>query len=498
MATIYGVPSRLIGNVGVDTNSPVTAFHVSTSLTSFPRGIMSGQYGTDANGALFISRKARGNQDGPSTVAASDVLGEWSVEGYDSANYLRVGKIRFEVPSTATVAATRVGTQIVFSTATDASPSVLTDRMWVMPDGKVGIGIAPSGSTLEVQGTASISSTLAANRFNPIVGALTSGSGLYLPSSGNLSLSINSADIVRVVSTGVGIGTTVPGAFGLAINHATGSCLDLIYNDSDGSPANHATLTVSSAGTLFINSSSGITDINQTVGFRSTAGTLLGRLFASSDGIFKLTTAAETGFGRLGFGPLTSSFSSIKANGTSLNIRLADDSGDAGITASTAIFSSSVTQGAAAAGVTSTTRLIKAVSSIADAVATDILTVTIPNAAHSAKIRVEVTGSLGAGGAIGANEASASNTYDFTLCRTAGVATVVGASSAFGASSASVAGAATVTCTLAATAMTGAVGATQTFTIQATITRSGGSSTNHTALVVATINNENATGVSIS
>jgi len=142
-------------------------------------------------------------------------------------------------------------------------------------------------------------------------------------------------------------------------------------------------------------------------------------------------------------------------------------------------------------------KLIKSVASIADATATDAITVTVPNGAHSASINVKVVGSIGAGGAIGANEASAAASYDFTLTRTSGVSCVVGASSAYSTSSASVAGATTCTTTLTATSMTGAVGDSQSFRIQVTVTKGGGSSANHTALVLAEVMNANASGVTI-
>jgi hypothetical protein len=157
-------------------------------------------------------------------------------------------------------------------------------------------------------------------------------------------------------------------------------------------------------------------------------------------------------------------------------------------------FGGSNTIGAA----TTRVELNKAVTGITNAAATDVLTVTIPNAAHSASLEIRVTGSLGAGGAVGANEATATNTYVVSITRTAGVATVVTVSSAYGAAASAVAGAATVTCTAAATAMTGAVSATQTFTMQATISRSAGSSTNHTCLVYAKLMNANATGITIA
>ncbi len=47
-------------------------------------------------------------------------------------------------------------------------------------------------------------------------------------------------------------------------------------------------------------------------------------------------------------------------------------------------------------------------------------------------------------------------------------------------------------------AVAGANSATQTFSVQVTITKGGGSSTNHTALVEAEVLNANATGVTIS
>lgn len=147
---------------------------------------------------------------------------------------------------------------------------------------------------------------------------------------------------------------------------------------------------------------------------------------------------------------------------------------------------------------TARTELNKAVASISNAVATTVLTITIPNAAHSASLLVRVTGSLGAGGAIGANEATASNAYIVTVTRTSGVNAVAAISSAFGGAAAAVAGAATVTCTAALAAVSGAVGASNTIDVQATISRSAGSSTNHTCLVYAQLMNANAAGITIA
>lgn len=140
----------------------------------------------------------------------------------------------------------------------------------------------------------------------------------------------------------------------------------------------------------------------------------------------------------------------------------------------------------------------KAVTAIPNNTATAVLTVTVPNAAHSAALRVRLVGSLGAGGAVGANEATGHIGYDFSIARRAGVATVVTASTAYGSATSAVAGAATITVTAAASSITGGTGATQTFTVNITIARGSGSSDNHTAFVYADLLNANASGVTIA
>lgn len=112
--------------LGVGTATPLTPLQVSSTATGLVRGIMSAQYSTGTQGARFIGRKARGTEAVPLIVVTGDTLYNVVAEPYDGANYLQMGAIRIE--ASGTVAATRVPTQIVFATATDAAPSVLTDR----------------------------------------------------------------------------------------------------------------------------------------------------------------------------------------------------------------------------------------------------------------------------------------------------------------------------------------------------------------------------------
>lgn len=150
-------------------------------------------------------------------------------------------------------------------------------------------------------------------------------------------------------------------------------------------------------------------------------------------------------------------------------------------------------------GATTRTEINKAITGIADNTATAVFTVTIPNAAHSASIRVKLHGSLGAGGAIGANESSQDATYNVDITRTAGV-NAVATISAVGAqpAAASVAGAANAAVSGELSAISGAVGAANTFTINVKIAKSGGSSANHTCVAHAELLNANATGVTIA
>lgn len=80
----------------------------------------------------------------------------------------------------------------------------------------------------------------------------------------------------------------------------------------------------------------------------------------------------------------------------------------------------------------------------------------------------------------------------------AGVNAVVAISAVSGSTATAVAGANTVTCTAVLSAVSGAVGASNTFTINVTVTKSAGASANHTCLVYAKLMNANSTGITIA
>ncbi len=145
------------------------------------------------------------------------------------------------------------------------------------------------------------------------------------------------------------------------------------------------------------------------------------------------------------------------------------------------------------------TEVTKKVTGLGNATATDVLTVTVPNAQHAALIDVDVLGVLGAGGTIGAGESFILSKYQIIVGRTAGVAAVAVVSAAIGGQKGAVAGGDAMTsAVVTVSAISGAVSAPNTFTIKVAITKASGASDNHVAVVSARLLNENAAGITIA
>lgn len=138
--------------------------------------------------------------------------------------------------------------------------------------------------------------------------------------------------------------------------------------------------------------------------------------------------------------------------------------------------------------------LVKKITTIADNVATDVLTVTVPNANHAAAIHLKF---LSSNGSTDAFESSRVATGAVIVARTTGVATVAAVSALEAAQIATVAAGATHTLAYGVSGMTGAVGATQTFTIQVTINDSGNTGGNQVVIVTELINSESP-GVTVA
>ena len=149
---------------------------------------------------------------------------------------------------------------------------------------------------------------------------------------------------------------------------------------------------------------------------------------------------------------------------------------------------------AGAGTVTSAVKLVKKITGIADNTATTALTVTIPNGNHAAAIKLMM---LSSNGGTDAFESSRVATGHVVVARTTGVNAVAAAATIDDAAIATVSGGATHTLAYGVSAISGAVGATNTFTITVTIDDSGNLGSNQ-LVVLAELLNAEATGITIS
>ena len=137
------------------TNIPATKLTVVSTTTSTPRGFSQYQFsGANANGSQQNYYKARGTESAPTVVTTGDDSLEQNFFVYDGNDYGQIAAVRFE--STGTIGDEQTPGQIIFSTATDASPSVLTDAMTITAAQRVGIGTGTVSSMLDIQGTSAM------------------------------------------------------------------------------------------------------------------------------------------------------------------------------------------------------------------------------------------------------------------------------------------------------------------------------------------------------
>jgi hypothetical protein len=314
--------------------------------------------------------------------------------------------------------------------------------------------------------------------------ALNTGDVVYYPASTPTAVNKSTTTSLYAGFAGVVIGT-----FRVSQNtNATG-------NSTGVAVGSGASILVQTSGYAFVVAGAAITAGDRVMASAAVAGRVLTATSPNSILGIALQAAANAGdVIKIKINPLADA--SFAATTDALTLGAAPPAAPGAVRIDLATYSNTVlsTVNVAATQI----EIFKKIAAIIDATATAVFTVTVPNAAHSAALLVTVVGSLGAGGAIGANEATATNSYLISLTRTAGVDTDKDVSSAYGAAASAVVGAATVTATVDTSALTGAVGATQTFTVRVTITKSGGASDNHTCLAQARLLNANASGVTIA
>jgi hypothetical protein len=134
-----------------------------------------------------------------------------------------------------------------------------------------------------------------------------------------LTFRANGTTIAEMGSSEVSVGGATGARLGIKGSGSTSATTSLLVQNSAGSTA----VQVGDDGLV------AVAKLNS-LGFLGVATTLYistnSNIKANGSGIIQLGDAPETGFNRLQFGGNTSSFPSIKRNGSAIDIRLADDS----------------------------------------------------------------------------------------------------------------------------------------------------------------------------
>lgn len=135
----YLYPLILSGNnVGIGVNPPAALFHVGSNTTANGQAIFE-QASGDTDSFDVNIRKTRGTIAVPTVITSGDELGVINFRGYSGASgYVSGASIK--AFSSGAIADTRIPANLRFYTGTDATPSVLTERMRIDNAGKVGIG----------------------------------------------------------------------------------------------------------------------------------------------------------------------------------------------------------------------------------------------------------------------------------------------------------------------------------------------------------------------
>lgn len=135
-------------------------------------------------------------------------------------------------------------------------------------------------------------------------------------------------------------------------------------------------------------------------------------------------------------------------------------------------------------------------TAIADNTATAVFTVTVPNVDTAAVIEIDLLASIGGGGDNWESTRYAKGAV--VVSRTTG-ANAVGAVATLALPQIStVSGGQTITLAYDLGSVSGAVGATNTFTIRVTIAKGGGSANTHQCVAVAKVINANVSGVTLA
>jgi len=153
--TVLFMPGTGTGTmrVGIGTTTPLGPLHVVTTLPDPNNDIIAQYSGTDAvSGPEFMTRRSRGTPDAPTAVQVGDDLGGMRFFGYNGTSYGTAASID-AVVQTAPVAGQPILATLNFLTND-------LERLSITAAGNVGIGVTTPVSTLEVNGSLGLRTTV--------------------------------------------------------------------------------------------------------------------------------------------------------------------------------------------------------------------------------------------------------------------------------------------------------------------------------------------------
>ena len=142
--TAIAAPSNgmiIEGNIGIGTTAPGEPLHLATSTVNVGQ-IIQGSYDANANPKLSF-RKSNGTIATPTAITSGHVTGQLQFYGYDGTSWESGADIYAK--TTGTIADGRMPTDLIFRTAPD-SVSGVVERMRILANGNIGIGIATAGT----------------------------------------------------------------------------------------------------------------------------------------------------------------------------------------------------------------------------------------------------------------------------------------------------------------------------------------------------------------
>lgn len=149
------------GNVGIGTNNPAYALDIVDQTNSIMRFT---EYNS-TDGPVFRVYRALGTIGAPSGVIADSILGALRAFGYNSSGAFSGRCVSIEMAAAETFTSTATGTYMAFQTCTPGT-TTNSEKMRILGNGNVGIGIATPGALLDIQaapGSAGVSTYATSN-----------------------------------------------------------------------------------------------------------------------------------------------------------------------------------------------------------------------------------------------------------------------------------------------------------------------------------------------